>query len=272
MSAHLAPLGLTCRAAYEALADREVFALEKRVRELELELYHEKLPDLRMIMRRFNDRITRCLCMTCQREKRGQCAGVIGNLWPGEHCYFVGPWRAYLYDLGIGVDEVAGSQVWHMAPRTNGSALTNDKFSRSPAAIWTANYEWVQPVHWVNDYGWGRQLSSMQSPRREMWDKLCAGDGLDQLEPTRSPPPLPLMQTDDLMDDAPHVPDVPNEPLPLEPLYFQSNAPGPSLSPSPPRTPRSGPPSPPTPPTVQAQPAPPTLEPWAALVQSIAGE
>ena len=108
MPHNLSLLGLTCRAAYEALADREVFALEKRVRELELELYHEKLPLLKTIMRRFNDQITRCLCLTCQRERRGQCAGVIGNLWPGEHCYFVGPWRAYLYDLGIGVDEVPG--------------------------------------------------------------------------------------------------------------------------------------------------------------------
>ena len=71
MPGALSHLGLTCRAAYEVFAEHEVFALEKRVRQLELELYHEKLPDLRMIMRRFNDRITRCLCLTCQREKRG---------------------------------------------------------------------------------------------------------------------------------------------------------------------------------------------------------
>ena len=265
MPDNLSLLGLTCRAAYEALADREVFALEKRVRELELELYHEKLPPLKTIMRRFNDQISRCLCLTCQRERRGQCAGVIGNLWPGEHCYFVGPWRAYLYDLGIGVDEVPGPQVWQISPRP---ANSDQKFSLSPAPIWTANYEWVQPVHWVNDYGWGRPLSSMNSPRREMWDKLCAGEGLDRLQPTRYPPPLPLMATDDLPDD------LPDEPLPLDPMYFDSqmDAPAPSLSPSPPRTPRSGPPSPPTPPTVRAHPAPATLEPWAALVQSIVGE
>lgn len=149
-----------------------MFGLEKRVRELELALYHERLPPLRKVMKRVNTELVHCACLQCQREGRWPCKGVIGAAWPGEGCLFLPLWQAYLRDLGVGVDVVEGR---HLAAFRASSDL-GGKFSTSPAPVWTASHVWTEPAHWLCDYGWGRPLSSLDSPRRALWDAVAACD------------------------------------------------------------------------------------------------
>lgn len=160
-------LGMTCKAAYEALAQHRTMELERRIDELELENYHHRLPPLKDIMRRFNHHVPKCTCLSCQREGRWPCIPTtFGPPWPGEPCIFVVMWDAYLRELGVTVDTTRGAAgVSYLGEE--------QKFCNSQAALWTANYAWMHPVTWVNDYGWGQQLSSLNSPRKKQWDALA---------------------------------------------------------------------------------------------------
>ena len=144
--------------------------LEKRIQDLELDLYHERLPDIRYVMKRFNLKDVNCHCVQCQREGRYPHLGAIGMLWPGDFCTFIPAWDAYLYEMGAGVDEVCKAGL------VNIFSNNSPKFATTPAALWTCNYEWTMPVRWVSDYGWGKPLSSLSSPRKKVWDELVEHD------------------------------------------------------------------------------------------------
>ena len=155
------------------------------MRELELALYHERLPPLRKVMQRVNTELVHCACLQCQREGRWPCRGVIGAAYPGEGCRFRPLWEAYLRDLGVGVDVVrsrdlpafrASAPHSFICVRNCASCGPDDargKFWDTPAPVWTAAHEWTAPALWLCDYGWGRPLSSLDSPRRKVWDAVA---------------------------------------------------------------------------------------------------
>ena len=89
-------LSATCKAAYEALAERGCVELERRVLFLEHELYHERLPALPAIMARFNRARVQCTCAQCQAQGRHPHDGTLAAPWPGTACRFIPAWEAFL--------------------------------------------------------------------------------------------------------------------------------------------------------------------------------
>ena len=167
MRAHpQALLSATCKAAYEALAERACVALERRVLFLEHALYHERLPALAAVMARFNRALVQCTCAQCQAEGRYPHGGTLAAPWPGTACRFIPAWEAHLEAAGASVEVDRGDVA-------TGADVIEHKFHGSRAAIYMREYEWVEPVRWVAAYGWGRPLSSLDSPRRAAWDRVA---------------------------------------------------------------------------------------------------
>jgi len=156
-------VALTCKAAFEALAEHQVCALEDRVRELELALYHEQLPPLDAVMARFNAEHTRCTCLCCQHAGRWSWQGIAGVPSGYEACRFATAWAAYLDARSVAVDAKAPAQDGHAA-----------KFAQDcEAAVRATDFGLPPAPAWVSGCSWGRRLSSMHSPRRAMWDTIA---------------------------------------------------------------------------------------------------
>jgi hypothetical protein len=149
-----AALGVSCREALGVFAQYETLRLQRRVRELERENHALRRPSLYTCMRNFNEAHGPCFCLAClvggralRRDPR-YAAWVAGD---SRECLFQAQWEAYLAAIG-------GS--------------TSEEQSRE-TCFYNYNADWVYS-------GYGGRLSSLDSPRRAVWDRLredYGGDG-----------------------------------------------------------------------------------------------
>jgi hypothetical protein len=158
-----AALGLTCKAAFEAFAQNQTLELQKRVNELELEVYHLKLPQLRDCMHVFNHvKLTTkaCTCMYCGMSGRSAEDSDRGFVHPHD-CLFKPQWESYLESIGatvaVGYDPVA-----------NNFDEANSGHGTTTACIYNfASADW-------HNCGWGRPLVSLNDSRKLVWDRIVA--------------------------------------------------------------------------------------------------
>ena len=167
-----AALGLTCKDAMLVFAQTQTLELQKKVDSLELDIYHLKLPTLKSCMEEFNQRNSRCFCDSCIIGGRADENDSEHALWHFEHdrerCCFTPEWETYLARIGATVNPPS--------ERPNQITCYGFGFADSPTAVWMiGRRDWVFA-------GWGRPLSSMDSPRKKVWETIirdCLTDESD---------------------------------------------------------------------------------------------
>jgi hypothetical protein len=158
-----AALALTCKDAMLVFAQAQTLELQKKVDWLELEIYHRDLSSLKLCMEEFNQRNSRCFCLSCIIGERADENDADCDLWRATHadherCCFKPEWETYLARIGATVNPPS---EWPNQINKYGFG-----FADTPAAVWTiARRDWVFA-------GWGRPLSSMNSPRKQVWETI----------------------------------------------------------------------------------------------------
>jgi hypothetical protein len=157
---HHTMLGLTCKAIAEVYAQYEVGQLRKRIAELELENYYLRLPSLTSCMEYFDStKGINCKCIRCAScwNTNGEC----NNSWD---CKFIPEWETFLQKVGA---------TWPSAwdPWTEGipGPIGDHEYGDTHHAVYTVGRRDWQFA------GWGRPLSSLNSPRKKVWDAIVKG-------------------------------------------------------------------------------------------------
>ena len=133
--------------------------LRNKVRKLELAAYHEKLPSLSAVMAGFNKNAQdeegnyiQCECYHCIENGR-----VDETDRTEDTCLFLPRWNELLKRVNASVE--------------TGKALptfVTQNHVESTCALFT-----IDDGIWYNDISsWGRPLSSLNSPRRKVWDRI----------------------------------------------------------------------------------------------------
>ena len=142
----------------EVYAQYEFGKLQEQVAKLQLENYHLKLPSLRDCMEGFNSnndidcRCRRCaVCWEIDEER----------VRDSFDCVFVPKWEAFLQEAGA-----TWPSAWDSWPKQLRGPLKNYIHGDTHHAVYT-----VGRRDWVSS-GWGRPLSSLDSPRRKVWDTI----------------------------------------------------------------------------------------------------
>ena len=168
-----AALGLTCKDAMLVFAQTQTLELQKKVDSLELDIYHLKLPTFKSCMEEFNQRNSRCFCDSCIIGGRADENDSEHALWHFEHdrerCCFTPEWETYLARIGATVNPPS---KWPGQVSKYGF-----QFADTPSAVYTIG----RKRDWVFA-GWGRPLSSMDSPRKKVWETIirdCLTDESD---------------------------------------------------------------------------------------------
>ena len=158
MGIHLVMIEHTCRTFAEVFAQYEVRELRQRVAKLECDLYIERLPSLRTCTEWFNTKKGGCNCLAC-------C--VSGRAYDEDDpargtgpCTFQPKWEAMLVQVGA-----TWPTAWDASPEVMPDAI-HEKHGNTHHAVYT-----VGRRDWVH-CGWGRPLSSLDSPRKRVWEAI----------------------------------------------------------------------------------------------------
>ncbi len=163
-----AAIGTTCRDALLIFSQQQTLQLQAEVDRLTLENYHLKLPRLSYCASEFNARRTSCYCIFCIAAARSDREDYEYDDWRAAHatnhaaCQFRGPWEAYLQSVGATLP----SEDEH-------PTILSGKHFDTPACVYTTDRN-----RWGGLW-WGQPLSSLQSPRKAVWDRIvleCTAD------------------------------------------------------------------------------------------------
>jgi hypothetical protein len=158
-----AALGLTCKHALEVFSQNHTLELQEEVKKLRLENYHLKLPPLRNLMLGFNynNIANTCHCLSCRIGER-TFKTICGRDPIPNECSFKPAWEAYLQSIGATVDTTKDANAYSGETDYAGHGKTI-------ASLFNTDTQ-----NWVNS-GWGKPLSSFDSPRKKVWDEIKSG-------------------------------------------------------------------------------------------------
>jgi hypothetical protein len=131
-----------------------------KIQELELKVYHLQLPSLRVVMADFNATSgIRCDCVACNVS--GRCEYDCHAADRHNACRFVPVWERMLQETGVTYNDASEDwpDVLHVYPG-------HGQHGNTPRHLYN-----VGRRDWVHA-GWGRPLSSLDSPRKKVWDDL----------------------------------------------------------------------------------------------------
>ena len=154
-----ANLSTSCSDAMRIFAEMDVIELRNKVKKLELAAYHEKLPSLSVVMTAFNKNAQdeegnyiQCECYDCISNDR-----VDENDMTDATCTFLPRWNELLKRVNASVE------TGEVMPK-----FVTQNHVESSCALFT-----IDDTLWYNDISsWGRPLSSLNSPRRKVWDTI----------------------------------------------------------------------------------------------------
>ncbi len=142
----------------------KIEALEKRVEELELRIYHDARPTLRLCMEGFNRRFTCCFCDYCMFAGRAQDHDADFDNWRATHpdrmqCSFNTGWEEFLRRIGASYEVLTESE-----DPASGSQRYN--YSGGDVCLYKVGSDGWEFARW------GNALSSKNSPRKLVWEKI----------------------------------------------------------------------------------------------------